>query len=161
MWALTRALQESLSLKTVYQRCSHAGYSPLGVTEVAAAQGRHHQAAILVPELNHSGVHSGDSLNREDNECWPLDTKKMISNKWWLTARTWRRICRKWSIKRIDFQYSILQSGTSVSDENQLQTDTNSKRGIMYQHIDTLSVSTWWQHLLHRKHSLQRLLVAS
>lgn len=43
-------------------------YPPFCVTEVAAAQGRYQQAAVLVAELNHSGVHSGDGLNREDDE---------------------------------------------------------------------------------------------
>lgn len=59
--------------------------SPLCVAEVAATEGRHKQAAILVPKLNHSGVNSGDGLNREDNECWSLDTKKKQS----YTALLW------------------------------------------------------------------------
>lgn len=67
-------------------------YSPLCVTEVAAAQGRHQQTAILVPELNHSGVNCGDGLNREDNECCTLERKKthgldMKTVQTWLIKR--------------------------------------------------------------------------
>lgn len=48
------------------------GPSLLCVTEVAAAQGRHQQSAVLVPELNHPGVDSGDGLDGKDNECGAL-----------------------------------------------------------------------------------------
>lgn len=43
--------------------------SPLGVTEVAAAQRGHQQAVVVVAQLNHPGVHGGDGLNGKHDKC--------------------------------------------------------------------------------------------
>lgn len=52
--------------------------SPLDVAEVAAAQGGHQQAVVVVAQLNHPGVHGGDGLNGKDDKRRALQAKTQM-----------------------------------------------------------------------------------